>query len=88
MDVLRPYETPNGTWWPCHPWGTVVRMAGPTLKRTVTVWDKVHPITVQQESKTVWVAVGDYRGERLEVKGKTDTQAVAAWRDVAKLKGR
>ena len=63
-------------------------MAGPIFKRTVTVWDNVHQITVQQQSKTVWVAVGEYRGERLEVKGKTDTQAVAAWRDVAKLKGR
>ncbi len=63
-------------------------MAGPSSKRTVTVWDQVHQIAVQQESKTVWVAAGEYRGERLEVKGKTDTQAVAAWRDVAKLKGR
>ena len=32
------------------------------MKRTVTVWDKTYEITVNQKSKSVWVAVGDYMG--------------------------
>ncbi len=87
MDISRPYETE----WRMVPRRYVayrLGMSGFTFKRTVTVWDKLHPLTVHQESKTVWLAVGEYRGERLEVKGKTDTEAVALWRDAAKLKGR
>jgi hypothetical protein len=34
---------------------------------TVKVWDKPHIITVYQKSKTVWIAVGEYMGRRIEV---------------------
>ena len=30
--------------------------------RTVNVWDKPYENTVYQESKSVWIAVGDYMG--------------------------
>jgi hypothetical protein len=38
-------------------------------ERTVHVWAIPHVVTVYQKSKTVWAAVGDYLGERIEVEG-------------------
>jgi hypothetical protein len=35
------------------------------VKQTVRVWEQLQEITVYQKSKSVWVAVGDYKGERL-----------------------
>jgi hypothetical protein len=57
------------------------------MKRTVSVWDKPHEIDVYKKSKSVWVAVGEYMGERIEVKGRTETQAASAWREAARYKG-
>jgi hypothetical protein len=48
-------------------------MRDPT-KRTVNVWDKPHEIAVYQKSKSVWVAVGEYMCERVEVNGRTESQ--------------
>ncbi len=59
-----------------------------TFKRTVSVWDKPHQVTVCQKSEGVWIAVGEHMGERLEVQGRTDTQAVSSWRHAAKQKAR
>lgn len=56
-------------------------------KHLVTVWDKPHEITVHQKSKSVWVAVGDYMGKRLEVTGRSQTQAINSWRDAARYRG-
>jgi hypothetical protein len=57
------------------------------MELTVKVWDKPHEITVHKRSKSVWIAVGEYMGERLEVKGRTRTQAISAWREAARYKG-
>jgi hypothetical protein len=56
-------------------------------EHTARVWDKPHSVSVHQKSKTVWVAVGEYNGERVEVKGRTESQALAAWREAARYKG-
>jgi hypothetical protein len=40
-------------------------------ERTVLLYDTPCTITISHPSKTVWVAVGDYRGERIEVKGSS-----------------
>lgn len=56
------------------------------MKRTVTVWDKTYEITVNQKSKSVWVAVGDYMGERLEPKGRTESQATNNWKEAARYR--
>jgi hypothetical protein len=53
----------------------------------VTVWDEQYRVKVYQKSKTVWIAVGEYRGQTIEVKGRTDTQAVARWQDSARYRG-
>ena len=57
------------------------------MDRTVKVWDKPHAITVYRKSKSVWIAVGEYMGERLEVKGRTESQAMNNWREAARYKG-
>jgi hypothetical protein len=57
------------------------------MKTTVNVWDEPHEITVNQKSKTVWIAVGEYMGQRIEVKGRTESQAASAWREAARYKG-
>ena len=41
----------------------------------VTVWNKPYTISVYQKSKTVWIAVGDYMGERLEAQGRSESTA-------------
>lgn len=53
----------------------------------VNVWDKPHEVTVYQKSKSVWIAVGEYMGERLEVKGRNESQALSVWREAARYKG-
>ena len=57
------------------------------IKQTVNVWDKPHEITVYQKLKSVWIAVGEYMGERLEVKGRTLSQAANNWREAARFRG-
>jgi len=57
------------------------------MEFTVTVWNTQITITVHQKLKTVWVAVGEYHGERIEVKGRTRTQAISAWREAARYRG-
>jgi hypothetical protein len=42
------------------------------MKHIVQVWDKPHEISVYQKSKSVWIAVGEYMGERLETKGVSE----------------
>ena len=57
------------------------------MKLMVKVWDEPHEIDVYQKSKSVWIAVGEYMGERLEVKGRTESQAANNWREAARYKG-
>lgn len=58
-----------------------------TEQRTVDLWRKPHVVSVYQQSKTIWIAVGDYMNERIEVKGRTKSDAVAQWRRAAEYKG-
>jgi len=58
-----------------------------TQKTTVIVWDKPYEISVYQKSKTVWIAVGEYMGGRIETKGSSQSAAAAHWREAARYKG-
>jgi hypothetical protein len=58
-----------------------------TTQRKVSVWGKPHIVSVHQKSKSVWVAVGDYLGERIETKGSSEGAAVKRWREAAQYKG-
>ena len=57
------------------------------MKRTVSVWNKPCEISVYQKSKSVWIAVGEYMGERIETNGSSESAAVQHWRDAARYKG-
>lgn len=52
-------------------------------KHTVTVGDKYYEVSVSQQSKTVWLATGEFYGKSLDVKGRSATQALAHWRSAA-----
>ena len=56
-------------------------------ERTVHVWAIPHVITVHQKSGTVWEAVGDYMGERIEVEGSS-ANVTAKWVEAARLRDR
>jgi hypothetical protein len=56
-------------------------------ERTVYVYAIPHKITVARKSKTVWEAVGDYKGERIEVKGSNANNAAKHWADAARVRG-
>jgi hypothetical protein len=57
------------------------------MKTIVKVWGKDHEIYVHQKSKTVWIAVGEYMGERIEVKGSSQSSAARAWQEAARYRG-
>ena len=56
-------------------------------EHTVQVWSEPQQVTVYQKSKSVWIAVGTYMGKRLEVKGRSESQALGSWREAARYKG-
>lgn len=57
------------------------------VERTVHVWDVAHFITVYQKSKSVWIAVGDYMGKPIEVKGSSASSAASAWANATRFMG-
>ena len=60
-------------------------MTRQVYKRTVHVWAIPHVISVYQKSKTVWVAIGDYMGERIEIEGSS-ANVTAKWVEAARLR--
>ena len=67
------------------PTASPIEMTRQAYKRTVYVWAIPHVVTVYQKSKTVWAAVGDYMGERIEVEGSSANVA-AKWVEAARFK--
>ena len=55
-------------------------------ERTVYIYAIPHKVTVAQKSKTVWEAVGDYKGERIEVKGSSANIAAKYWAIAARVR--
>jgi hypothetical protein len=54
------------------------------VERKANVWGKIVAISVSQESKGLWIARGDYMGEKIEAKGATATSAAALWEGAAR----
>ena len=63
-------------------------MATHEERLVVEVWETDFEITVYQKSKAVWIAVGQYKGKRLQTKGPTRQSAVARWREAARYRGK
>ncbi len=57
------------------------------VHRTVEVWGKRYTVTTRKKSKSVWIAVGDYMGKRIEVEDRSEATAIKGWRDAARFKG-
>ena len=56
-------------------------------ERTVLLYDTPCTVAISRRSKTVWVAVGDYIGERIEVKGSSANVAAKHWVEAARSRG-
>jgi len=56
------------------------------MERQVAVWDKPQVVDVYRKSRSVWIAVGDYMAERLEVKGLTESTAINRQREAARYR--
>ncbi len=56
-------------------------------QRTVNVRDELQDVQLYRKSKSVWIAVGHYKGRTIEVKGRTSSQALASWREAARDRG-
>ena len=56
-------------------------------ERIVSVHNRAYTITISHTSKTVWIAVGDYMGKRVEVVGSSATTAARRWTAAARCKG-
>lgn len=57
------------------------------MKHRVQVWSRPYEVTVEQRSKSVWVASGDYEGHRISVTDRTPTSVLKRWREAAQYKG-
>lgn len=57
------------------------------MSEIVRVWNVDVEVNVYQKSKSVWIAVGTYLGHQIEVKARSDSSALALWRDAARYKG-
>jgi hypothetical protein len=53
----------------------------------IDVWGKAVEVTVTQRSKSVWIAVGEYLGERIETKDSSKGSALKRWQEAARYKG-
>jgi len=50
----------------------------------VMVWGEPQTVTVYQRSRTVWVAIGDYMGNAIDVKGSSERRVLKLWMDAAR----
>jgi len=49
------------------------------VTRTIDVLGKPHEVNVQRKYKSVWIAVGEFQGRRIQVTERTETEVVVAW---------
>jgi hypothetical protein len=57
------------------------------LAHTVTVWGKPYTVSLNQSSKAVWIAAGDYMGHQIEAKDSSAGAALMRWREAAQYRG-
>lgn len=50
----------------------------------VTIWDKVVEISVQQKSKTLWVASGEYLEQSFMFQGRSQSVAAKTWAEAVR----
>jgi hypothetical protein len=57
------------------------------MKTLVQVWGRDIEIDVYQKSTSVWIAVGSYLSDIIEVKGRNERDAISKWREAARYRG-
>jgi len=57
------------------------------IERSLVVWGQRVPVSVQQVSKSVWIASGDYLGHSIETKDRSEGAALKRWQEAARYKG-
>ena len=59
-----------------------------TSRHVVYIGDKAFDITIYRKSKTVWAAVGDYHGQRIQSSGSSPTAAAKHWAAAARYRSK
>jgi hypothetical protein len=54
---------------------------GTTTHHAVSVRGKPNPVTLNRVSKSVWIAVGFYKGEKFEVRASSWLSALSRWQE-------
>jgi hypothetical protein len=54
------------------------------MKMRVMVWNDLVEIEVEQRSKSVWVASGEYLGKSYQTKDRTASTAAKRWAEAAR----
>lgn len=57
------------------------------VKQMVDVWGKKFEVVITQQSKTVWIASGEYLGESHSTKDRSANSAAMRWQEWARTKG-
>lgn len=57
------------------------------MKHTVKISDVDYTLNTTQESPTTWTAGGDYKGNTLYVRDRSEAAAIKRWSDTARAKG-
>jgi hypothetical protein len=58
-----------------------------SIDRTVTVLSKLCTVIVHQSSRSVWICIGNYHGERIETKDRSMRSAIGSWIKTASYRG-
>ena len=57
------------------------------MQHTIKVHNVPCEVTTHRKSKSVWAAVGEYHGERVEGEGKSESIALKRWHEAASYRG-
>jgi hypothetical protein len=56
-------------------------------ERTIIISDKPQHVLVRRLSVSRWAAQGQYGGQRIEVTGANEQEALQRWRDIVRSRG-
>jgi hypothetical protein len=57
-------------------------------ERTIDIRGQRYTLLVYEMGKTYWVAAGDYLGDQIRTRGRTEGKAIRAWRRTVSFKYR
>jgi hypothetical protein len=69
-----------------HPLAQEEQMIGTERTHKTKIWSREVEITLYHQYETVWIAYGDYMGERIQCKGSTKGAAISSWIEATRRK--